>query len=67
MGFIKNFGLFWYDFVVGDDWSVAVGIVIALIITALLAHQNITAWWLMPVAVVLVLAMSLWRVTQKTD
>jgi hypothetical protein len=66
MGFIKNFGLFWYDFVVGDDWSVAVGIVIALIITALLAHQNITAWWLMPVAVVLVLAMSLWRVTQKT-
>jgi hypothetical protein len=67
MGFIKNFGLFWYDFVVGDDWSVAVGVVIALIITALLAHQNITAWWLMPVAVVLVLAMSLWRVTQKTD
>ena len=67
MGFIKNFGLFWYDFVVGDDWSVAAGIVIALIITALLEHQNITAWWLMPVAVVLVLAMSLWRVTQKTD
>jgi len=67
MSFIKNFGLFWYDFVVGDDWSVAVGIVIALIITALLEHQNITAWWLMPVAVVLVLAMSLWRVTQKAD
>ena len=67
MSFIKNFGLFWYDFVVGDDWSVAVGIVFALIITALLEHQNITAWWLMPVAVVLVLAMSLWRVTQKAD
>jgi hypothetical protein len=67
MRFIKNFCLFWYDFVVGDDWSVALGIVIALVITGLLAHQNIAAWWLMPVAVVLILAMSLWRVTQKTD
>lgn len=64
MRFIKNFGLFWYDFVVGDDWSVAVGIVIALVITALLAHQNIAAWWLMPIAVVVVLGVSLWRVTQ---
>ena len=67
MGFIKNFGLFWYDFVVGDDWSVAVGVVIALVITALLAHQSIAAWWLMPIAVAVILGMSLWRVTQKTD
>ncbi|HEX3724215.1 MAG TPA: hypothetical protein VHV31_15620 [Nitrolancea sp.] len=64
MRYIKNFGLFWYDFVIGDDWSVAVGIVIALVITALLAHQNIVAWWLMPIAVAVVLGISLWRVTQ---
>ena len=67
MQFIKNFCLFWYDFVVGDDWSVAVGIVIALVITWLLEHQDIAAWWLMPIAVVLVLGMSLWRVSQKSN
>ncbi len=64
MSYIANFFRFWYDFVVGDDWSVAVGVVIALVITAFLAHQNVTAWWLMPIGIVLVLGMSLWRVTQ---
>jgi hypothetical protein len=64
MRYIKNFGIFWYDFVVGDDWSVAAGVVIALIITALLAHQDVAVWWLMPLAVVAVLGVSLWRVTR---
>ena len=27
---LRAFGAFWYDFVVGDDWRVAVGVVIAL-------------------------------------
>lgn len=65
MRLFKNFWLFWYDFVIGDDWSVALGVVIALVITALLAHRDIAAWWLMPVAVVVVLGISLWRVTQR--
>ena len=64
MSYVANFFRFWYDFIVGDDWSVAAGVVIALVITALLAHQNVTAWWLMPLGVLLVLGMSLWRVTQ---
>jgi hypothetical protein len=67
MRYIKNFGIFWYDFVVGDDWSVAVGVVIALVLTALLAHQDVAAWWLMPLAVVVVLGVSLWRVTRPAD
>ncbi|HEX7103233.1 MAG TPA: hypothetical protein VF201_11365 [Nitrolancea sp.] len=67
MRHFKNFGLFWYDFVVGDDWSVAAGVVIALVITALLRHQNIVAWWLMPPAVGTVLGVSLWRVTRPED
>jgi hypothetical protein len=67
MRYVKNFGIFWYDFVVGDDWSVAVGVVIALVLTALLAHQDVAAWWLMPLAVVVVLGFSLWRVTRPAD
>lgn len=30
MRFIKSFGAFWYDFIVGDDWKIAVAVVLAL-------------------------------------
>lgn len=30
MRFLKSFGGFWYDFVVGDDWKIAAGVAIAL-------------------------------------
>lgn len=52
---------FWYEFVVGDDWRVAVGIVAAIALTALLAAGEIAAWWVMPVAVVATLFASLRR------
>jgi hypothetical protein len=57
---------FWYDFVVGDDWTVAVGVVIALIVTALLAGGGIAAWWVLPVAVVLLLGLSLRRASRPS-
>jgi len=65
MKYIVGFGKFWYDFVVGDDWTVAAGVVIALVLTTLLVHAGVTAWWLMPLAVVALLAMSLQRATAK--
>ena len=34
--FLKAFGRFWYDFIIGDDWKIAVGVVIALAFTWLL-------------------------------
>ncbi|MDZ4719391.1 MAG: hypothetical protein SH847_13125 [Roseiflexaceae bacterium] len=64
MHYLKSFLLFWYDFVVGDDWMIAVGVVAALIIAALLVQQGIQAWWLMPLAVIAMLAASLWRVAR---
>lgn len=51
---------FVWDFVVGDDWVTAAGVAIALGITALLA-ENEAAWLVMPVAVVALLAQSVWR------
>ena len=66
MNYVTQFVRFWYDFIVGDDWSIAAGVVVALAITAFLAHQNVTAWWLMPAGVVVVLGMSLWRVSQHS-
>jgi hydrogenase/urease accessory protein HupE len=58
---LRSFGRFWWEFVVGDDWLVAVLIAVAIGVTAALAHSGVSAWWLMPVAVVLVLWLSLRR------
>jgi len=65
MTFIKRFLAFWYDFIVGDDWVVAVGVVALLTVAGVLAHANLqsSAWVLMPVGVVVVLAISLRRAT----
>ena len=65
MTFIKRFLAFWYDFIVGDDWVVAVGVVALLTGAGVLAHANLqtSAWVLMPVGVVVVLAISLRRAT----
>lgn len=63
MKYITGFFQFWYDFIVGDDWTVAVGVVVALIATWVLTHRSsINAWWLLPLAVAVGLFFSVWRV-----
>ena len=32
-GFLKAVGRFWYDFIIGDDWKIAVAVVLALGVT----------------------------------
>jgi hypothetical protein len=58
---IRAFGRFWWGFVVGDDWLAALGVVVAIAVTAALVAANVDAWWLMPVAVGAILALSLRR------
>jgi uncharacterized membrane protein len=58
---LRGFAAFWYDFVIGDDWLIAAGIVAALLGTYLLSHAGIVAWWLLPLLVAVVLPVSLWR------
>jgi hypothetical protein len=50
---------FWSDFLIGDDWTIALGVVLAVAVTAVLAAAGIAAWWLPPVAVVALLGRSL--------
>ena len=64
MRYIRSLALFWWDFVVGDDWLVAAGVALALGLTYVLAHNGVNAWWLLAVAVPLVLGFSLWRETR---
>ena len=58
---LAQFGRFWWDFVVGDDWRAAVGVVLAIGATAALAAAGVAAWWMMPLAVALVLYVTLRR------
>jgi hypothetical protein len=60
IGFLR----FWYDFIVGDDWRVACGVVAAIGLTALLAAAGLAAWWVMPLAVIATLFGSLRRATR---
>jgi len=48
-----------WEFVVGDDWRTAVGVVLALVLTAAIAQAGVVAWWVVPVAVVVLLALSI--------
>jgi hypothetical protein len=63
---VKTFFRFWYDFIIGDDWTIAAGVVIALALTALLAHNGLdSAWWVLPLAVATGLTVSVLRVSHK--
>jgi hypothetical protein len=61
MKYVASFGRFWWNFVVGDDPLAAAGIVAAIGVTAALAASGIAVWWVMPLAVVIVLYVSLRR------
>jgi hypothetical protein len=67
MRYIVAFLRFWYDFIVGDDWRVAAGVAAGLAATALVADRGASAWWFLPVVVVLVLAGALRRATVDVE
>jgi hypothetical protein len=58
---LRGFAHFWWEFVVGDDWRIAAGVVVALVATAAVATTSVPAWWLLPVAAAGLLADSLRR------
>ena len=65
MRHLRAFGRFWWSFVVGDDWPVAAAVAAAIGLTALLTHEGVNAWWLLPAAVVVALADSLRRESRR--
>jgi hypothetical protein len=58
---LESLGRFLWDFVIGDDWRIAAGVTVALGVTAAVAGTSLAAWWILPVAVALLLAGSVWR------
>jgi hypothetical protein len=60
MKYIVAFGRFWWNFIVGDDWVAAAGVIAGLSLTAALAE-----WWVLPIAVAIVLTMSVLRAARQ--
>jgi hypothetical protein len=62
---VTAFFAFLYDFVVGDDWRIAVGVVAGLAVTWGVSGTTVPAWWLLPVLLVVLLPASLWVAVRK--
>jgi tryptophan-rich sensory protein len=64
---LRAFGAFWYDFVVGDDWRVAVGVAVALVLTFVVSESTSATWWIVPLTVVVLLPYSLWHAVRRSE
>jgi hypothetical protein len=62
---LRTFLRFWYDFIVGDDWRVALAVVAALALTYALSATGWPAWPVLPATVAVLLPLSLWRVARR--
>jgi hypothetical protein len=58
---IRSAALGVWDFVVGDDWRTAAGVVAVLGATAVVAAAGLPAWWLTPLGALATLYLSLRR------
>jgi hypothetical protein len=47
--FVKGFARFWWDFIVGDDWRIAAGVVSVLAAGAVLVAETAVPDWLVAV------------------
>ncbi len=61
MSALAAFARFMWDFVIGDDWRIALAVAVALGVTLALSNAGVTAWWLLPLVVALVLTASVSR------
>jgi len=58
---IGGFLFFWYDFIIGDDWRVAAGVVAGFFA---IHSLGVSSWWLMPVVVAVLLSSTLLEATR---
>ena len=63
---LRGFARFWYAFFVGDDWTVAVGVVLALAATYGVSRAGVPAWWITPAVVLILLAGSIRRAVRSS-
>jgi hypothetical protein len=62
---LRAFLAFLYDFVIGDDWRVAAGVVVGLALTYAISRTSMPAWWVLPALLVVLLPASLWAAVRR--
>jgi hypothetical protein len=63
VSYVKRFGRFWWEFIVGDNLPLALGAGAAIGLTALLVDKGVNAWWLLPIAILAALTAAVLRTT----
>jgi hypothetical protein len=67
MNWLVRFGRFWYDFIVGDDWTIAAAVVAVVAIADVVADAGHVAWPIVPIGVAIVLSLSVRRVLRAHE
>jgi hypothetical protein len=65
MSKLAQFARFLWDFVVGDDWRIALAVVAGLGATGLVSGTSLAAWWVLPLCVAAILTASVFAVARK--
>ena len=70
IGFPRAFFGFWWDFIVGDDWTLAAGTVLTLLLAGLVnraeGELQLLAWPIAPIGIVLTLYISVGRAVRSS-
>ena len=64
---VRGFGKFWWDFIVGEDLTIALGVCIGLAGVYALHIEKVSSWWILPVLWITALATSLARAVRKAS
>jgi hypothetical protein len=67
VSYLRRFGRFWWNFVIGDNLPLALGAAAAIAVTALLVHEGVNAWWLLPLAILALLSASVLVAAKTAD
>ena len=62
---VRAFVMFWVRFIIGDDWTVAATVALALLGTWGLTCAGVVAWWLLPLSVLAITAVSIRRAVER--
>ncbi len=65
MEYLKAFSMFWYRFIIGDDWVAALIVLAGFVATYALLGLGLNAFWLLPLAVLVSLSVSLYRLSSR--
>ncbi|MCP9276460.1 hypothetical protein [Mycolicibacterium arenosum] len=65
---LRSFAKFWYDFIIGDDWRVALSVGAAMAATyAVNQLTGATSWLIVTVTVLIALPASIYRVARRNN